>query len=247
MCHRKATDWLCGDWGEGEIVKLTLLVCVRCCSGSCWPVSPGQGWTPDQHDCLSNHTSWHTEWSLNHRVVWECSLGTGRVVAICCLGCLRTRPGRPHLSWKCLQKPRQADKIPALECSFFRNQKVALRVLWSQTCWRPRAGCRTGPGGEGQGRVTAEVMGWAPCARKDFLFKAKQTLWETVLSWLNLSECHSNLKKVYVHFLPHLRCPSAYRSRQIKINFALKKPRCIFLTLDVCSFAWDTFFHNESS
>lgn len=118
MCCKKATDWLCGDRGEGEVVKFTLLMYVRCCACSFWPMSPGQA---DQHDCVSNHTPWSTEWSLNHRVVWEYSLGTGRIVAICCLGCLRTHPGRPRLSWKCLQKPRQADQIPALQCSFLRN------------------------------------------------------------------------------------------------------------------------------
>ena len=97
--------------GVCQVLCGFVLTCVTWTGMDTWPA-----W-------LSNHTSWRTEWSLSHRVVWECSLGTGWIMAICCLGCLRTHPGRPHLSWKCLQKPRQADQIPALQCSFFRNHQ----------------------------------------------------------------------------------------------------------------------------
>lgn len=163
-------------------------------------------------------------------------------------GLPRTLPGQPHLFLE-VSLPAWGRQVrcQTRDVASSGTTKAALRVLGSQMC-----GSLQGPGDlPVPGAPRGHVPPAAPFPRSHQLSSVcpAGTLYlRPTPSRLHLSECHSNLKKVYVHFLPHLRCPSAYRSRQIKINFAFKKkPCCIFLTLNVCSFAWDTFFHNESS
>lgn len=179
-------------------------------------------------------------------MLWGSSLGAGWIPIIGCLGCHRTLPGRPHLFLGSVPtSPDRQVRSQPCNVAYSGTTKAALRVIWSQMCWKPWAGSRTEAvmweltwrwdhEATSLQKLSAELR----VPGEDTLFKDQQTFWETTLSRLNLSECHGNLKKVYVHFLPHLGCPSAYRSRQIKINFALKKPvlhifdtQCLFICI----------------
>lgn len=132
--------------------------------------------------------------------------------------------------------------------------KVALRVIWYQMYkraggvrwehawhWGNQVKPQSHVPPEGICQVTHNPEGHF------FLTSSRQTQGNHTVTTQPLSMSWQFKKSTStIHFLSHLRCPSAYRSRQIKINFAFKKS-CLFLTLSVCSFAGDTFFRNESS